>query len=47
MISSIKYLGGKRNEIQYFKKYIPDFDLYVEPFLGGGSVLFNLLPKKQ
>lgn len=46
MVSSIKYLGGKRNEIQYFKKYIPDFDLYVEPFLGGGSVLFNLLPEK-
>lgn len=46
MKSSIKYIGGKANEIKYFKKYIPEYDLYVEPFFGGGSVLFDLCPEK-
>ena len=47
----IKYPGGKRREIKHFAKYIPDsFDTYsgtyYEPFLGGGAVFFEYMPKK-
>ena len=43
----IKYPGGKRREIKHFAKYMPDsFDTYYEPFLGGGAVFFEYMPKK-
>ena len=43
----IKYPGGKRREIKHFAKYFPDsFDTYYEPFLGGGAVFFEYMPKK-
>jgi len=39
----IKWSGGKKDEIKIFKKYIPhDYELYIEPFIGGGSLFFNL-----
>ena len=42
----VKWAGGKRRLV---KKIIPilgdDFKHYYEPFLGGGSVLLELLPK--
>ena len=42
----IKYCGGKRREIKYFAKYFPDsFETYYEPFLGGGAVFFEFMPK--
>jgi DNA adenine methylase len=42
----LKWVGGKRRLIPQFKKYIPKtFKAYYEPFLGGGSVFFHLLPK--
>ena len=43
----IKYPGGKRREIKHFAKYCPDsFETYYEPFLGGGAVFFEYMPKK-
>lgn len=45
MKSSIKYVGGKSKDLKYFKSLIPEFDLYIEPFFGGGSVFFDLKPK--
>jgi len=43
----IKWSGGKRTELDYIKKFLPeDFDLFIEPFVGGGAVYFNLYPKK-
>ena len=43
----IKYPGGKRREIKHFAKYMPDsYDTYYEPFLGGGAVFFEYMPKK-
>lgn len=42
----LKYRGGKTKEIKFFKKYIPKFDTYIEPFFGGGAVYFYLEPEK-
>jgi DNA adenine methylase len=43
----IKWSGGKLDEINEFIQYIPkDSQLYIEPFIGGGSVYFYLAPKK-
>jgi len=44
--SPIKWIGGKRREIKYFEKYIPEFKTYVEPFVGGGALYWHLQPKQ-
>lgn len=45
----LKWVGGKRqimpSIIQQFPSTIKELD-YVEPFIGGGAVLFHLQPKK-
>ncbi len=43
----IKWTGGKYSEYQYFKKYIPEFENYYEPFFGSGGVFFQLQPSKR
>uniref|UniRef100_A0A6C0LKV1 site-specific DNA-methyltransferase (adenine-specific) n=1 Tax=viral metagenome TaxID=1070528 RepID=A0A6C0LKV1_9ZZZZ len=41
----VKWSGGKTDEIKIFSKYFPeDYDIYIEPFVGGGSVYFYLNP---
>jgi DNA adenine methylase len=42
----IKWAGGKSNEIKYIRNSIPKFDRYLEPFLGGGALFFDLEPSK-
>jgi DNA adenine methylase len=43
----IKWSGGKSDEINCFKKFLPrKYDIYLEPFIGGGSLFFNLFPPK-
>jgi hypothetical protein len=43
----IKWSGGKGDEIKQFENYFPsEYDTYIEPFIGGGSVYFYLAPKK-
>lgn len=43
----LKWAGGKRQLLPEIRKYIPaSFDLYVEPFVGAGAVLFDLQPKR-
>lgn len=46
MNTLIKWPGGKKNEIKHIKHLIPKFDKYVEPFLGGGALYFDLEPKE-
>lgn len=44
----LKWVGGKRQIISAIFKHMPvDMEAhnYVEPFIGGGAVLFNLQPK--
>ncbi len=43
----IKWSGGKVDEIKLFEKYFPEnYNIYIEPFIGGGAVYFNLNPEK-
>lgn len=43
----LKWVGGKRQLLPEIRKYIPqNISTYYEPFLGGGAVLFDILPKK-
>ena len=43
----LKWVGGKRQLLEKIKPLIPKtFTTYVEPFLGGGAVLFDLQPSK-
>lgn len=38
-----KWSGGKRREIPLFEKHYPkEYDIFVEPFVGGGAVYFDL-----
>jgi DNA adenine methylase len=46
MIPFLKWPGGKRWFVQRYAALIPsEFDRYIEPFLGSGSVYFHLEPK--
>ena len=42
----VKWVGGKRQLLKHIRKFIPSYDSYYEPFVGGGAVLFDLQPKK-
>lgn len=42
----LKWAGGKRWFIQKYKSVFPnEYKDYYEPFIGGGAVLFSLLPQ--
>lgn len=42
----LKYPGGKSNELNIILQEIPDFKgNYIEPFIGGGALFFNLNKK--
>ncbi|MCS6942448.1 MAG: DNA adenine methylase [Geminocystis sp.] len=43
----VKWAGGKRQLVNALKKEIPKhFNRYIEPFVGGGALLFELMPQK-
>lgn len=44
--SPIKWTGGKAREIRHFEDYIPKYNIYVEPFVGGGALFWHLQPCK-
>lgn len=42
----VKWAGGKRQLITQIKERMPEnYNRYYEPFVGGGAVLFELLPQ--
>lgn len=45
--SVIKWTGSKRKQANKIMELAPDYDRYIEPFLGGGSMLFLASGKKQ
>lgn len=43
----VKWAGGKTQILEELKALLPKkFETYFEPFLGGGAMLFNLIPHK-
>lgn len=39
----VKWAGGKTRELRYILPALPDnFDIYYEPFIGGGAVFFSV-----
>lgn len=44
----IKWAGGKEKELAYIKENVPNkIERYIEPFVGGGAVFFNINVKKS
>ena len=43
----VKWAGGKRQLLVQIRERMPEkYNKYYEPFVGGGAVVFELLPKK-
>ena len=43
----VKWAGGKGQLLERLEKYCPkSFEIYYEPFLGGGALFFNLVNKR-
>ncbi len=43
----VKWAGGKRQLIDKLIEYMPQtYNAYFEPFIGGGALLFELMPKE-
>ncbi len=44
----IKYRGGKSKELNYYINHIQneDYEIYYEPFIGGGATYFALEPQR-
>lgn len=39
----VKWSGGKSKEYKYFNHHLPEkYNRYIEPFVGGGAILFRL-----
>ena len=47
MLPFLKWPGGKRWLISRYQQIFPDdYNIYIEPFLGGGSAYFHLAPAR-
>jgi len=43
----VKWAGGKRQLLPELRKYVPPYyGRYIEPFVGGGALFFDLLPDR-
>ncbi len=43
----VKWVGGKSRLLKHILPKLPnEFNTYIEPFVGGGALFFNLAPKK-
>jgi DNA adenine methylase len=44
----LKWVGGKRQLLTELRAFVPArFDRYIEPFVGGGALFFDLVPEKS
>lgn len=46
MKNVLKYPGSKTRIANWITQFIPEHDVYLEPFFGGGAVFFNKKPAK-
>jgi DNA adenine methylase len=46
MTPILKWPGGKSGEIERIEHLIPEFERYIEPFMGGGALFFHLQPER-
>lgn len=42
----LKWAGGKGRLLEQYRRFIPPFKTYYEPFLGGGALFFDLQPSQ-
>lgn len=43
----LKWAGGKSNLLSYLRSLVPQtYDIYFEPFVGGGALFFDLCPHR-
>lgn len=43
----IKWGGGKKDELKHILGHVPEkYNIYLEPFIGGGALFFNINPDK-
>ncbi|MEM5877307.1 MAG: DNA adenine methylase [Candidatus Aenigmatarchaeota archaeon] len=43
----LKWAGGKRQIVNILIDYMPEsWNVYIEPFIGGGALFFNVMPDK-
>ena len=45
--SFLKWAGGKEQELRYILPFLPSFDRYYEPFVGGGAVFFAIEAREK
>jgi DNA adenine methylase len=43
----LKWAGGKEQELKHILPLIPSFDVYYEPFVGGGAVFFSIQSQRK
>ena len=46
----LKWVGGKRQLLSKINENLPPLekvDTYIEPFVGGGAVFFDIIKKKK
>lgn len=46
MKNVLKYPGSKTRIANWITQFIPEHDVYLEPFFGGGAVFFNKKPAR-
>lgn len=47
MKNVLKYPGSKTRIANWIAQFIPEHDVYLEPFFGGGAVFFNKKPTRN
>ena len=46
MKNVLKYPGSKTRIAKWITEFIPEHDVYLEPFFGGGAIFFNKKPAR-
>jgi DNA adenine methylase len=47
MNSPLKWMGGKKKLLPFIEKHIPEYNTYIEPFMGSAAVFFSQEPENS